>query len=229
MELEAFLEEARKFAAGEYLSALYQGTRLAAEERESIAEKMAGMIGLEKEYILKKNLRVSMEDFCSQLLGDQRLLIGRQDSRYTGPAVDGDLGDGTSDPSNLGIIEAFSAVMNNYVTQDLGYMTDRPYEVLSLDVNEKWDYGEDNAVVAQEDEIRDCMSANRFLKVWVICGYYDLATPFFGTEWVFSHLFLNGELEKNLAFKYYPAGHMFYLLDANVSAFRGDAEAWFGK
>ena len=229
IELEALLEEAKKFAAGDYLSALYQGTRITAEERESVAEKMAELIGLDKEYILKKNLRVSMEDFCSQLLSDRKLVIGRLDGRYTGPVVDGDLDDGTGDPSSLGIDEAFAAAMNNYVTQDLQYMTDRPYDALSLTVNGSWSFGVDNAVLAQEDTIRNCMSVNRFLKVWVICGYYDLATPFFGAEWVYSHLFLNEDLEKNLSFSHYPAGHMFYLMDANVSAFRKDAEAWFGR
>ena len=73
------------------------------------------------------------------------------------------------------------------------------------------------------------MSSNRFLKVRVVCGYYDLATPFYGAEWVYSHLFLNGDLEKNLTFSHYPAGHMFYLLESNVAAFHEDAEAWFGE
>lgn len=227
MELEAFLEEARNFASGEYLSALYQGTRLSTEEQERVAEKAAEFIGLEKEYILKKNLRVSMDDFCTELLSDRKLMVGRIDSRYTGPMVDGELGDGTSDPSSLGINEAFASAMNSYTAQDLQYVTDRPYEVLSLAVNGKWSYFGDNIIVAQEDLIRNCMSENRFLKVWVVCGYYDLATPFYGAEWVFSHIFLNEELEKNLRFRYYPAGHMFYLLDANVQAFREDAEAWF--
>ena len=229
MELEAFLEEAKRFAAGEYASALYQGTRLAAEERESLAEKMAGIIGLDQDYILKHNLRVSMENFCTELLSDQKLVCGRIDSRYTGPAVEGDLDDGTGDPSSLGVNEAFAAAMNQYVTQELKYMTDRPYEVLSLAVNGSWQFGSDNAAITQEDVIRNCMSSNRFLKVRVVCGYYDLATPFYGAEWVYSHLFLNGDLEKNLTFSHYPAGHMFYLLESNLAAFRKDAEAWFAE
>jgi len=227
MKLETFLEEVRQFASGEYLSALYQGTRLGAEKRDAAAEKMAGFIGLKKEFILEKNLRVSLDDFCKNLLADQNLVVGRLDSRYTGPAVSGSLEDGTADPSCLGIEEAFAAAMNNYITQDLKFMTDRPYEVLSDNVIMQWTLWEDNAVLAQEDIIRDCMSANQFLKVLVICGYYDLATPFSSAEWIYSHLFLNEELEKNLTFSYYPAGHMFYLLDANLPLFRKDAEAWF--
>ena len=84
-----------------------------------------------------------------------------------------------------------------------------------------------NQALAQEETIHDCMSSNRFLKVWVICGYYDLATPFYGTEWIFSHIFLNEDLEKNISITYYPAGHMFYLVDSALAAFRKDAESWF--
>ena len=227
MQLEDYLEEAKAFASGEFLSALYRGTRLTAEEEEAIAEKMAGFTGLKKEFILKNNLRVSMSDFCAELLGDQKLMVGRLDSRYTGPVVDGDLGSGSSDPSSLGIDEAFSAAMNNLVAKELEYRTDVPYEVLSYAINASWDFGEENSMVAQENTIRDCMSANRFLKVWVVCGYYDLATPFYGAEWVYSHLFLNDELQKNLTFTHYPAGHMFYLLESALQSFRKDAEAWF--
>ena len=227
MELESFLEEVRAFASGEYLSAMFQGVRMPAEERENLAEKMAGFIGLEKDFILKKNLRITVDDFCRQLLADQNLMIGRLDGRHTGPVVDGNLGLGTSDPSSLGIEEAFVSVMINYVTKELGYKPDRTYKSLAYDVIERWTFWADNSVVAQEDIIRNCMSANQFLKVWVICGYYDLATPFYGAEWVYSHLFLNEKLEKNLSFKYYPSGHMFYLLDAGLQAFRKDAESWF--
>ena len=81
--------------------------------------------------------------------------------------------------------------------------------------------------MAQEDSIYKCMSSNRFLKVWVLCGYYDLATPFFGSEWVFSHIFLNPEQQDNLSFSYYPAGHMFYMLESCVERFHGEAEAWY--
>ncbi len=75
--------------------------------------------------------------------------------------------------------------------------------------------------------IRDILSRNKFLKIWVLCGYYDAATPFFGSEWVYSHVFENEELKDNVSFTYYPAGHMFYLIDDCLAQFRQDAEAWF--
>ena len=229
MALEEYLDEVRSFAAGEYLSALYRGSRITAEEQEALAEKIAGYIGVSREFVLKHNLRVPMGEFCPELLADRKLMIGRTDSRYTGPVIEGSLDDGTSDPSSTGISEAFSAVFNNYVSQVLNYHTDMPYEMLSLDVNGKWNYNHDNSMVAQEDIIRDCMGANPKMKIWVLCGYYDLATPFYGAEWVYSHIFLNDELKGNLSFTYYPAGHMFYLHEPSLEQFRKDAEAWFSQ
>lgn len=229
MELDDYLEEVKAYAAGDYLSLLYRGSRISAEEREAAAEKIAAYIGVSKAFVLKHNLRVERDDFNAELLSDRKLMIGRIDSRYTGPVVDGSLGDGTSDPSSLGINEAFSGVFNQYVSQVLNYRTDQPYDVLSLDVNSAWSFGSDNRALAQEDMIRDCMSANEQMKVWVLCGRYDLATPFFAAEWVYSHLFLNDELQDNLSFTYYPSGHMFYLHEPSMVQFRKDAEAWYGN
>ena len=229
MELEAYLEEVKAYAAGDYLSLLYRGSRITAEEKEAAAEKIAGYIGVSREFVLKHNLRVPMEDFNPELLSDRHLVIGRTDSRYTGPAVAGSLDDGSSDPSSLGISEAFAGVFNQYVSQVLEYRTDRPYIELSDDVNESWSFNSDNRAIAQENTIHDCMSANEQMKIWVLCGRYDLATPFFAAEWVYSHIFLNEELQANLSFTYYPSGHMFYLHEPSMARFRQDAEAWYGR
>ena len=63
MALEDYLAKAKDFAEGEYLSALYKGSRLTDEETEAIAEKMAGFIGLDRDFILQNNLRIDMEKF----------------------------------------------------------------------------------------------------------------------------------------------------------------------
>jgi carboxypeptidase C (cathepsin A) len=48
-------------------------------------------------------------------------------------------------------------------------------------------------------------------------GYFDLATPFFATEYDLTHMSLPPQLARNVEFGYYPAGHMVYL---NVDALR---------
>ena len=229
MSLEDFMREARAFAEGEYQAALFRGDRLDTEEKEALAAKMSEYIGLDRQLILRQNLRINGDTFCTGLLSDEALVVGRIDGRYSGPAVSGSMEDGDADPSMAGIVEAYTAAISDVIGRGLGYQTDLSYEILSDEVNEKWDFSPfSNRYLSQEKMIHDCMSKNPFMKVWVVCGYYDLATPFFAAEWTYGHLFLNEEFKKNLSFTYYPAGHMFYLHQASLEQFRRDAEKWFG-
>ena len=71
------------------------------------------------------------------------------------------------------------------------------------------------------------MAKNKNLKIWVICGYYDLATPFFAAEWVYDHIFVEPAYQKNLSFTYYKSGHMIYLHEPSLAQFREDAVKWY--
>ena len=227
MELETYLEEVRSFASGEYLSALYKGSRLTTPEKNAIAEKMASYIGLKKEDILENNLRINYDTFCMTLLSDKKLTVGRIDSRYTGPTTSTEIGSGAGDPSYDGISPAFTSAYLDYAARTLGYKTEDPYYVFSLELRGSWNFNKDNEYLSQEDTIRSLQSRNKFLKIWVMCGYYDLATPFYGSEWVYSHIFANDELKDQVSFTYYPAGHMFYLNEECLKQFHADAEKWF--
>ena len=100
---------------------------------------------------------------------------------------------------------------------------------MSTDINDSWTFPLDSwgGYLSQENIVSDCISENPFLKVWVLCGYYDGATPFYSAEYTFSHVFLNDDLKDNLSFTYYPCGHMIYMEKDAFDKFRKDAEAWF--
>ena len=223
MELKAFLDEVKAFAAGEYQAALFKGRRLTGAERDAVVERLAAYTGLSKEVILENNLRVFLTDFCTKLLADQKLAVGRFDGRYTGPQN----GKGYTDPSDASLDNAFGTAINQYLGTELGYHTDQTYVTLSAQVNIGWSYGQDNNALDQKMIVQKLMSENKFLKVWVICGYYDLATPFGAAEWVYDHVFLNDEISKNLQFSYYESGHMFYMHLPSLVRFQQEAAAWF--
>jgi carboxypeptidase C (cathepsin A) len=42
-------------------------------------------------------------------------------------------------------------------------------------------------------------------------GLFDMATPFFATEFTMDHLHLPATLRSHITFKYYDSGHMIYL------------------
>ena len=63
---------------------------------------------------------------------------------------------------------------------------------------------------------------NPFLKVHVSNGYFDLATPFFATEYTMNHLELDEELHDNISMDYYEAGHMMYLREESLKELTSD-------
>ena len=229
MELEDFMETVRRFVGDEYVPALFQGSRISGEELETLAEKYAAFTGLPKEYVLLSNLRVGLDDFLTELLKDRREIVGRLDGRVTGPYTGGSIDGGGDDPSDIAFDLSFGNTFIDYVVTELGYRTDRPYIPSSPEINEAWTFPIDTwgGYLSQEETIFECMSKNPYLKVWVLCGYFDGATPFYSVEYTFSHLFLNDEREENLSFTYYPCGHMIYMEKASFDKFRTDAEAWY--
>ena len=226
MALEDYIAEVRDFAGSEYQAALFKGARLTDGERDDIAGKVAAYIGYKVEDVIQENLRIYIDDFCTDLLKDRKLMVGRIDGRYTGPLTSND---GAADPSMSAMSDAFGAAFNRYINEELEYHTDLNYEYLNNEVNMYWQYGLDNATLDQKEIVYNIMSRNRFLKLWVLCGYYDLATPFYPAEWTFDHVFLQPEARENLTFTYYPSGHMIYMHHPSLEQFRKDAEAWYKK
>ena len=56
------------------------------------------------------------------------------------------------------------------------------------------------------DDLGQAMRENPHLKVLSANGYFDLATPFFGTKRDLNHMGLDSSLRDNLTLKYYPSG-----------------------
>lgn len=202
MTLEEYLALIRSFVNDKYYPALNRGRRLPDDDKEAIAEKYAAFTGLSKDYVLRHNLRVSLEDFCSELLSDQKKQVSRYDGRYTGPVVRGNVEDDSGDPSIFDIELPLTAAAIHGITKNLRFQTDNLYIPLSADVNNRWGFESDNSFLAQENIISNSMAASSFLKVWVLSGYYDGATPFYAMEWVFDRVFLDDSRLDNLSFTY---------------------------
>src|SRR5277367_255393 len=83
-DLPAFIEEARKYAQGEYAAALYRGDQLPAAEKAGVAKKLSRFTGLSEEYLLKADLRVTLGQFRVELQRASGLTTGRIDARFTG-------------------------------------------------------------------------------------------------------------------------------------------------
>jgi carboxypeptidase C (cathepsin A) len=75
--------------------------------------------------------------------------------------------------------------------------------------------GQEQPIPNVAADLANAIRKNPRLKVFSANGYFDLATPFFITEYDLSHMDLDPALRGNVQFGYYPSGHMIYL---NVDA-----------
>src|SRR5204863_4564012 len=78
-------------------------------------------------------------------------------------------------------------------------------------------------------DLAAAMRDNPYLQVLSMNGWYDMATPFFGTEYDLGHMMLEPAQAKNLSFTYYPAGHMTYLNPDALHAMKRDLSAWYDR
>ncbi len=227
MDLPSVLAAARKFAASDYLLALFMGDQQNAAEKQQVAKKMAALSGLSVEYILNANLRVTLPRFTKELLRSERRTVGRFDGRYVGIDRDAAGESPEDDPSSYEITGTFAGALNDYLSRELEFKTDIQYAI-STDLWKVWSYKEhENQYLQLEETLRRTMVRNKFMKVWVLNGYYDMATPFFASEYVFDHLQLDESLKKNIWLTYYEAGHMMYLHKKSLEKFRKDAENFY--
>ncbi len=225
-DLKAALKEARAFAEGDYATALMKGDRLTQAERDAIATKLGKLTGMSKSFLFKNDLRIEIQRFTKELRREEGITVGRLDSRLTG--TDGDQGAATNefDPSAAAILPPYTHAMNQYAREDLGYKTDAIYFALGGGIL-PWDYSSaQNQFADTSNALRAAFDRNPYMKVFVANGYYDLATPFFATEYTFAHMGLAPKHHQQITMKEYEAGHMMYIhvpslfkLKADISAF----------
>jgi carboxypeptidase C (cathepsin A) len=209
--LREVLEEAQAYAERDYPWALGRGSRLTADQRAAAVAKIAVLTGLSRDYVDRVNLRPEHVRFLTELLRDERRTVGRLDGRFAGWDSDYAREHWTSDPSIDAIMGPYTAALNHYVREELGYRSDLPYEILTDRVR-PWSFKEfEGQHVHVLDKLAEAMRANPHMRVHVACGYHDAATPYFAAEHAFAHLEIPAEVAANIEFAYHQAGHMMYL------------------
>jgi carboxypeptidase C (cathepsin A) len=215
-------QEVVRWATNDYLLALGKGDAMTPDERRKIVEQVARYTGLRPEVVENHNLRIDVPTFTHELLLDQKLVVGRLDGRFTSPDPEDR---GFYDPASAAIVPPYTSVFNNYVRNDLGYKTDMPYKVFAFDEGgfQKWEWG--NAVEgfpSTAGGLRSAMIKNPYLKILVMEGHYDLATPFAAADWTMDHLNLDAKYRQSVSYATYEAGHMVYIDRAEHTKMKKD-------
>lgn len=223
--VHTLIEETRQFAITEYAAALQKGSKLSVSEKTEVAKKISGFTGLNQDYLIKANLRVNLPQFMQELQRSRGLTTGRLDARFSGFTYDL-LGEyAQSDPQSDAITGAFTAAFNTYLHDELKFgLQDRKYHTISEEAGGAWDWkhkvGENFGFPGSpnvEGDLIQALLTNPHLQVEVENGLYDLATPFFATEYTMDHLGLPEKIQNNIHLQYYDAGHMMYLRDDDLT------------
>jgi carboxypeptidase C (cathepsin A) len=221
-DLYSALINVEAFALGDYTLALMKGDALTDDERQEIVDELARYTGLSPEYIEQTNLRPEDHRFVKELHRDQRRTVGRLDSRFLGIDRDAAGENVDHDPSLTAIMGPYTATLNDYVRSELEFESDLPYEILTSRVR-PWGYDKhQNQYLNVGETLREAMSKNPHLKVFVANGYYDLATPYFATQFTFNHLGLDPSLRDNISMAFYEAGHMMYVHRPSLAQLKQD-------
>jgi carboxypeptidase C (cathepsin A) len=221
--LETTLKESGKWALGGFNEALAKGDQFTDADFKAVVAKYAHLTGLDPKYVENSEFRVELMHFLRELLRDKKMMAGRLDSRLIGPAPmnAGEIND--FDPSMTDIRPPYTAMFNQYARGELGYKTDATYYLLGGGIL-PWDYGtqNENRYVDVSESLRSAFAKNPHMKVFVGCGYFDMATPYFAAEYTFNHMGLHPSVRKNVTMQYYNAGHMFYIDVPSHKKLKGD-------
>ncbi|MGA7293227.1 MAG: peptidase S10 [Terriglobales bacterium] len=205
-------EEVVRWSNNEYALALGKGDALTPEERQKIVEQLSRYIGLRPEVIEAHNLRIDVPTFTKELLLDQKLVTGRLDGRFTSPNPDGE--DRFYDPTSAALLPPYTSMFNNYLRTELNYKSDMPYRVFAYDEPgfRHWNWGDaEEGFPSTAGGLRSAMIKNPYMKILVMEGYYDLATPFSAANWTMDHLDLGAQYRQSISYGTYLAGHMVYI------------------
>jgi carboxypeptidase C (cathepsin A) len=222
-------EEVVRWSLNDYAIALGKGDAITPDEHLKIVEQLSRYLGLRKEVIEANDMRIDVPTFTKELLLDQKLIAGRLDGRFTSP----DPGeDHFYDPTSAAILPPYTSAFNNYLRTELNYKSDMPYRVFAFDepAFQKWEWGNaEQGFPSTAGGLRSAMIKNPYMKVLVMEGYYDLATPFAAANWTMDHLDLGSPFRQNISYATYNAGHMVYIDRAEHDKMKKDLVGFMQK
>lgn len=211
-DLNEALNYSKTFAMNTYLPALMKGDTISEDEKQDIAKTLSELTGISADQYYLYDLKIDDSRYFSDLFGQQKRRIGRMDGREKGEinthSMNDYLNSSYKDPS-VKIASLFTCLMNDYLAQHLEYVEDEPYKVFSSCVNRSWSFSPRSWQFTNVmSYLRRAMLINQNMKVFVANGYFDLATPFFNNEYLFTQIGLSNP---NVIQKNYIGGHAMYL------------------
>ncbi len=221
----ALIKEVETFASNDYALALLKGSSISEGEKKAVAERLARFTGLDIDLILQSNLRIKPFQFMKELLNDEDRIVSRFDGRITGIDQDPTSSRYAYDPMISALMPAFTAMMNQYLYDNLNWKVEQEYEILSEVWPWEWCRAK-NQFLNMNEDLLELMTQNPHFRVYVGSGFFDLATPFSAADYTFNHLPIDPILRGNITMKYYDAGHMMYIHRPSLAKMKKDLDSF---
>ncbi len=224
--LNDFIKEVEEFAQIEYPLFLLKGDDSTKAEKDLFLEKFKKYSGLSEDVIKLNNFKIDPDELFVELLKNKQERLGRFDSSTSAENFSKEF----VDPSSFCMENAFSCAANSYFQEELEFDCDNPYKIISMKVNCNWNYSSTlnpYTMINVTGSLKEIMNTNRYLKAFVPCGYYDLATPYCSNKYFVSHLNLDESLKQNITMEFYEAGHMMYTHEDVIGKFTQDIENFY--
>lgn len=221
----AAIKTVEDYALTGYLTGLATLGRMKAEEQAAFYAKVGGLIGIDPGLVARHHGRITESVFAASLLAKRGQVI----DTYDGTQVSDNP---TPEKEELGVFDRSLSILGgvllapfmDYVQKDLGYVTNRPYIPLNLEVNMRWDR---NSTLGGPDDLAIALAQNHDLKALVLHGYHDLNANYLLSRYVLEQTTRAQGARERLFFGTYPGGHMFYLRTKSRAECAADVRGFF--
>lgn len=237
---DAWFDRAMEWTDDVLAPALLKGDRLGEGREREVAHEMSELIGLDERLILRRHLRVSLDDVRRELLADEGRVCGRLDMRFSSDAPGYAQDDSSWFAGEDAADDAVNAVWNTAFRSflsEMGY--DAPARYLDnnyyrVGVKWKWAHeepGTGGAAGAPNVTVDLACALRRdpTIKLAVLGGRYDAATTYWNNVFELSRQFLSPQLKERVEFHRYGCGHMAYVDVPTLQQMSKDMEAFYRK
>ncbi|XUU47389.1 S10 family peptidase [Serratia nematodiphila] len=227
-DLSKLLEESERFSTSGYAQALIAGSKLSDEQRDIIANRLYQLTGISAEQWIRNNLRLNGPTFAAKILEQNNQTIGRIDSRYEGSSLESLSKVAQYDPSVTVISSPYLAAFHDYASSHLGLNYNKEYKVFS-DIIEYWNMSTNdrNRSFNVLPNLANIIKYSPDIKVLIMSGIYDLATPYFSAKYDIEHLSLSAKERSQIRFEKYETGHMPYIDEISLKKMHNDLKDFY--
>jgi carboxypeptidase C (cathepsin A) len=220
--VERAMAESEAFAQGAYLNALAKGDAISPAERDRIAKRLSALTGIDAEYFAAHGLFILKDDFRTELLKDQGLVLARYDARYATKAG----ADGRAADPNDAVTAAYAAQLASYLKDDLKVDLADEYRLRDPGNRGDWAYGPSTSPFSDwpfGTWLAETMRAVPDMRLLIGTGLYDTTTTTGAAGHLAAHA---GFPAGRVTTRHYAGGHMAYTNPAALHQFTGDIRAF---